>query len=96
MKLYCKVGDIETLVIGYGPGKTGPLAIVPWQNKNGDYVLKSVALDQCIITKIPEKLKRKLRKIHDLRHEKALKNTLEMSHTLEAAQNSDLENEVSH
>jgi hypothetical protein len=76
------VGNIETAVVGYGPGKTGPMAIVPWRERNGDYVLKAVHLGEVQILNLPPKLKQKLTKLSDKRHKRALENTRKMADTI--------------
>jgi hypothetical protein len=75
MMILCKVGDVETAIVGYGPGKNGPQAIVPWMDKEGQYTLKAVPLSECQILNLPPKIEKKLKKLFEIRHNKALENT---------------------
>lgn len=63
MLLLCKVDDIETAIVGYGPGKNGqPMAIVPWICPDGTYVPRAVTLSDVKLIGLPEKLQRKLKR----------------------------------
>jgi hypothetical protein len=79
MIILCKIGDIETAVVGYGPGKAAPLAIVPWLDRDGNYVLRAVPLSECKIQNMPAKLRKKLDRIRDKRHEHAVENTRQVA-----------------
>ena len=80
MKILVKIGDIETAVVGYGPGTKGsPMAIVPWKNKNGTYTLKAIQLEDCELLDVPKPLKQRLKKLDDKRHKRALENTKKFS-----------------
>jgi len=75
MILLCKVGDVETAIVGYTPSKNGPQAICPWRAKDGTYTLRSFPLNECQILNLPQKLKKRLNRLDDIRHKHALKNT---------------------
>ncbi len=63
MLLPVTVDGLETAIVGYGPGKAGePVAIVVWRNPNGRFSPRAVKLSDCEILRLPEKLKRRLRK----------------------------------
>lgn len=63
MLLLCKVDDVETAIVGYGPGKNGqPMAIVPWLCPDGTYVPRAVTLSDVKLIGLPEKLQRKLKR----------------------------------
>lgn len=63
MLLLVNIDGIETAIVGYAPGKGGePMAIVPWQCPNGEFVPRAVRLSECHLLNLPEKLERRLRK----------------------------------
>lgn len=56
MRLYVTVKGQPAIVVGYGPGKNGPKAIVMGLGE----MLASVSLEDCTLPKMPKKLVRKI------------------------------------
>lgn len=62
MRIPAIVDGVPTVVVGYGPGKTGPLAIVIWKTPDGGYCLRSASLEDVKPQGLPKKLRRQLNK----------------------------------
>ncbi len=63
MILHVKVDGMQTVVLGYGPGKSGePMAIVPFVTPGGQYSLKAVKLYDIEVLDLPKKLVKRLRR----------------------------------
>lgn len=57
MRLYVKVNGRPGIIIGYGPGKSSPMAIVIGL----DDFPTPVALDLCELPKLPKRLRKKIK-----------------------------------
>jgi len=57
VKLYIKIDGQPAVIVGYGPGKNGPQAIVIGLAPHP----VAVSLDKCLLPKIPRKLERKIK-----------------------------------
>lgn len=58
MRLFVTIDGRPAIIVGYGPGKSKPVAIVMGLGPT----LEAVDLDRCMLPKLPKRLNRKLRK----------------------------------
>ncbi len=63
MLLPATVDGVCTAIVGYGPGKTGPMAIVIWKSPDGGYCLRDVKLSDVTLRGLPKKLRRHVNKV---------------------------------